>query len=83
MSGFPTDILSARVARYPVLTDGWVWLIVVPFSFQDCGGFQIVEPSPASFGRATDGPCQLKSTTEMIVIDYQTGEFLEDRIPAD
>jgi len=75
----PSDLISARIARFGDVASGalpadhWVWAFVVRGSFlpASCGG---VQPSPA--------PCAPSATTELAIFDYQTGEFLEDRIPA-
>ena len=82
----PSAVISARVERYgemphPSLgtstrlvggsADEWVWAIVVRGTFPPFlwGGYQPPEPrSPA--------------TTEMIILDYGTGAFLETRSPA-
>jgi hypothetical protein len=78
--GPPAEIISARVARYPPVTTGWVWLIVVPYFVQECD-----DPALAGLPgspRPTTPGCRYVPTTEMLVLDYVTGELLEDRIPA-
>jgi hypothetical protein len=69
--GPPVDVISARVGHYPLVSDGWVWLIVVRYSTVDCAA-------------RADPPmlCRWITTTELVILDYRTGEFLEDRIPA-
>lgn len=69
--GTPAYVISARAGRYPAVSPGWVWLMVVPYSTVDCGA-------------RADPPmvCRWISTTELVILDYETGEFLEDRIPA-
>lgn len=67
--GPPTDVISARVGRYPAVSPGWVWLIVIPYSSVACE-----DQLPRV--------CRWISTTEMVILDYRTGELLEDRIPA-
>ncbi len=79
---FPTDVISARVGRFPPVSTGWVWLIVVPYSVVECGGTLLLGPSPAPTPEPTPAACRSIDTTEMIVMDYRTGAFLEDRIPA-
>ncbi len=72
-------LLSARIARYgdaasgALPADRWVWAFVVRRSLD-----------PASCGPAGSSaqPCPLSGATELAIFDYQTGEFLEDRIPA-
>jgi hypothetical protein len=76
----PSAVISARVERYGEASpapaggpsDEWVWAIVVRGSFPGfgCGGYQ---PSPE--------PC-LPATTELIILDYRTGAYLEARSPA-
>ena len=69
--GPPVGVLSARVGHYTPVSDGWVWLIVVRYSTVDCGA-------------RADPPilCRWITTTELVILDYKTGELLEDRIPA-
>ena len=77
----PSAVISARVERYgeasPALVGGpsdeWVWAFVVRGSFQpaSCG---VPRPSPE--------PCPSPATTEMIILDYGTGAYLEARSPA-
>lgn len=69
--GPPAYVISARVGRYPAVSSGWVWMMVVPYSTVDCGA-------------RADPPmvCRWISTTELVVLDYETGELLEDRVPA-
>jgi hypothetical protein len=75
----PSAVISARVERYgeasPALVGGppdeWVWAFVVRGTFPPFlwGGYQPPEPrSPA--------------TTEIIILDYGTGAFLETLSPA-
>ncbi|MGD0863736.1 MAG: hypothetical protein ABSA21_13445 [Candidatus Limnocylindrales bacterium] len=75
----PSAVISARVERYgeaslaPVSgsADEWVWAIVVRGTFPPFlwGGYQPPEP-------------RLPATTEMIILDYRTGAFLETLSPA-
>lgn len=74
----PSDVISARIARYGEVASGalpadrWVWAFVVRAFFD-----------PASCGaRPSPEPCTPSATTELAIFDYQTGEFLEDRLPA-
>ena len=69
--GSPVAVISARVGHYPSVSAGWVWLIVLPYS-------TIVCQAPA------DPPmfCRSINTTELVILDYNTGELLEDRIPS-
>ena len=75
----PSDVISARIGRYGDVANGalpadrWVWAFVVRATFDpaSCGG---ARPSPQ--------PCPTSATTELAIFDYQTGEFLEDRLPA-
>jgi hypothetical protein len=77
--GPPAEVISARVAHYPPVSSGWVWLIVVPYFTPVCDYGAIAGlPGPGQ----TAPPCRYVSTTEMLVLDYVTGELLEDRIPA-
>jgi hypothetical protein len=69
--GPPAYVISARAGHYPAVSQGWVWIMVVPYSTVDC--------------RARADPpmaCRWISTTELIILDYETGELLEDRVPA-
>ena len=72
-------ILSARVGHYPGVSPDWVWLVIVPFSVETCGNHWVYQAIP----RPTLEPCGVKNTTELFILDYSTGTFLEDRIPAD
>jgi hypothetical protein len=73
-----TDVLSARLARFgeietpPRPSDQWVWVFVLRLVFP---------PIVCGVVGATPAPCP-DATTEMIAIDYQTGELVEDRVPA-
>lgn len=75
----PSDVISARIGRYGDVASGalpadrWVWAFVVRATFDpaSCGG---ARPSPQ--------PCPTSATAELAIFDYQTGEFLEDRLPA-
>ena len=75
----PSDVISARIGRYGDVASGalpadrWVWAFVVRATFDpaSCGG---ARPSPQ--------PCPTSAATELAIFDYQTGEFLEDRLPA-
>jgi hypothetical protein len=69
--GSPATVISARVGHYPPVSTGWVWLIVVPYSTVDCQA----RADPPMF-------CRWITTTELVILDYKTGEFLEDRIPS-
>ena len=73
------EIISARVGHYPAVSTEWVWLVVVPFSVDACGNHWVYGPFPGP----SLTPCDVRTTTEMFIIDYSTGAFLEDRIPAD
>jgi hypothetical protein len=78
-TGSPSDAIAARIARFGDVASGalpadrWVWAIVVRGTVDpaSCGG---ARPSPV--------PCRPSATTELAIFDYQTGEFLEDRLPA-
>ena len=69
--GSPVAVISARVGHYPPVSAGWVWLIVLPYSSVVC----LARADPPMF-------CRWITTTELVVLDYSTGEFLEDRIPS-
>lgn len=78
-TGSPTDVISARIARFGDVARGalpddrWVWAFVVRGVFYpaSCGGLQ---PSPEL--------CPPSAATELAIFDFRTGEFLEDRLPA-
>jgi hypothetical protein len=69
--GSPVAVISARVGHFPPVSAGWVWLIVLPYSTVVCQA----PADPPMF-------CRWTTTTELVVLDYKTGEFLEDRIPS-
>jgi hypothetical protein len=77
--GSPSTVISARIARTSDISTGllssdrWVWIFVVEgvIAPESCAG-------PPSAERCTDAP-----TSEMAILDYFTGEFLEARLPAD
>jgi hypothetical protein len=82
-----SDVISARISRYPPVSSGWVWLIVVPYSALYCkdGPPLPAEPAVPAGPLAESvplGDCRSITSTELVILDYQTGEFLEDRIPA-
>jgi hypothetical protein len=74
-------VIYARVERYGEATpntfagspDEWVWAIAIRGSFEGhgCGGY-----------RSSPGPCPAPATTEMLILDYDTGAFLEAWSPA-
>jgi len=78
-SGFSTAVVSARVARFGDVASGalpadrWVWAFVVRGVLES--GACVVVP-------ASGQSCPPSAATELAIFDYQTGEFLEDRIPA-
>lgn len=75
-----STLVYARVERYEEATsnpfgaspDQWVWAIAIRGSFQGhgCGGYQ-----------ASPRPCR-PATTEMLIVDYNTGSFIESWSPA-
>ena len=69
--GPPAFVISARVGHYPAVSAGWVWMMVVPYTTVACGAR--ADPPMA---------CRWISTTELVILDYETGELIEDRIPA-
>jgi hypothetical protein len=82
-----SDVISARISRYPPVSTGWVWLIVVPYSALYCKDGPPLPAGPAvPAGPLAEsvplGDCRSITSTELVILDYQTGEFLEDRIPA-
>lgn len=82
-----SDVLSARISRYPLVSKGWVWLIVVPYSALYCQNALAAPAAPALPGGPSAesvplGDCRSISSTELVILDYKTGQFLEDRIPA-
>jgi hypothetical protein len=79
--GQRSDVISARIGRYARVSMGWVWLIVVPYSALYCENMAPVR-ADASVNPAALGSCRSISSTELVILDYRTGEFLEDRIPA-
>ncbi len=80
--GPPANVISARVGRYPAVTPGWVWLIVVPYSDFDCDYSRTARIAAVPLETASPAPCRAVKATEMVILDYLTGDFLEDRIPA-
>jgi hypothetical protein len=81
MGASPADVISARIVRYAEVSsssiasgDEWVWAIVIRGSFPpvSCGGYRSGSPAP----------CRSPASTERIVLDYQTGAFLEATTPA-
>jgi hypothetical protein len=74
-------MIYARVERYGEATpntfagspDEWVWAIAIRGSFEGhgCGGYQ-----------SSPGPCPSPATTEMLILDNDTGAFLESWSPA-
>lgn len=74
-------VIYARVERYGEATpnpfagspDEWVWAIVIRGSFEGfgCGGYL-----------GSREPCPSPATTEMLILDYDTGAFLESWSPA-
>ena len=78
-TGSPSDAIAARIARFGDVASGalpanrWVWAIVVR---------GIVDPASCAGARPSPSPCTPPATTELAIFDYQTGVFLEDRIPA-
>jgi hypothetical protein len=82
-----SDVISARISRYPPVTKGWVWLIVVPYSALYCRNLPLLPAGPSVPGAPSaesvpPGDCRSISSTELVVLDYKTGDFLEDRVPA-
>lgn len=81
MSVSESAVIYARVERYGEATpnpfagspDEWVWAIVIRGSFEGhgCGGFQ-----------SSPRPCPSPATTEMLILDYDTGAYLEAWSPA-
>ena len=75
----PSDVISARIGRYGDVANGalpadrWVWAFVVRATF---------DPASCGVARPSQQPCPTSATTELAIFDYQTGEFLEDRLPA-
>jgi hypothetical protein len=85
--GFRSDVISARISRYPPVSKGWVWLIVIPYSALACQNGLTFQAEPAvpagpSAESVPLGDCRSITSTELVILDYRTGEFLEDRIPA-
>lgn len=78
-TGSPTDVISARIARFGDVASGalpgdlWVWAFVVRGAFYpaSCGGLQ-----------ASPELCPPSAASELAIFDFRTGEFLEDRLPA-
>jgi len=80
MSVSESAVVYARVERYGEATsnpfagspDEWVWAIAIRGSFEGhgCGGYL-----------ASPRPCP-PATTEMLILDYNTGAFLESWSPA-
>ena len=72
-------LLSARIARYgdaasgALPADRWVWAFVVR---------RTLDPASCGAARSSRQPCPQSGASELAIFDYQTGEFLEDRIPA-
>ncbi len=81
MSVSESAVIYARVERYGEATpntfagspDEWVWAIVIRGSFEGngCGGYI-----------GSREPCPSPATTEMLILDYDTGAFLESLSPA-
>lgn len=75
----PSDVISARIGRYGDVASGalpadrWVWAFVVRATF---------DPASCAGARPSPQPCPTSATAELAIFDYQTGEFLEDRLPA-
>lgn len=75
----PSNLISARIARFGEVASGalppdrWVWAFVVRGSFL---------PASCDAAQSSPPPCAPSASTELAVFDYQTGEFIEDRIPA-
>ncbi|MBF6605386.1 MAG: hypothetical protein IVW53_07375 [Chloroflexi bacterium] len=76
----PTAVISARIVRYSdvssfhVSRNRGVWAIVTRGTFPSisCGGLR----------PGTPAPCPAPATTELLVLDYHPGFFLESTIPA-
>jgi hypothetical protein len=87
-----TDIIAARVVRLseipiPVAIppDRWVWALTVRGSYINaCGGTRFQPPEdPTNLPGPTSriySPCQ--ATTELVVFDYQSGDFVYAVSPA-
>jgi hypothetical protein len=81
MSVSESTVIYARVERYGEATpntfagspDEWVWAIAIRGSFEGfgCGGYL-----------GSSEPCPSPATTEMLILDYETGAFLESWSPA-
>ncbi|MGD0863236.1 MAG: hypothetical protein ABSA21_10825 [Candidatus Limnocylindrales bacterium] len=93
----PSAVISARVARYGAVyaeapdPDEWVWAFVIHGYFPPLGGgIRFCDQSPAATAMPTRSPelcppaapTAAAATTEMIVLDYETGAFLVAEIPA-
>ena len=78
-SDSPSAVVSAQITRYGQVASGalpadrWVWAFIVRGVFDQAG---------CTAGQPSAEPCPPTGATELAVFDYQTGEFLEDRIPA-
>jgi hypothetical protein len=77
-----SDVLSARVARYNEVSNTgtqsgeWVWVLVL----KDGGTAAITGyacPSAASAAATPPPSCVAIKTTQILILDYVTGDFLE------
>ena len=78
--GSSPQIVSAEVVRYGdvsrsshVSPDTWVWVFTArgTFSFASCGGLT-----------ASPYPCPSPAVTARVIVDFQTGAFIEADVPA-
>jgi hypothetical protein len=84
----PSAVISARVVRYSQVVsdapnpDEWVWSLVVTGNFGGPMGRNWCPPAATGTEPASPTPCPWPATSELVVVDYQTGHFLMAAIPA-
>lgn len=83
------NAVSARAARWPDVwptpaapRDVWVWAITIRTESPFWCGRAPASESPGPLARQSPIPVCSRQTTEMFVLDYFTGDFLEAMSPA-
>jgi len=78
--GSSVQIVAAKVVRYRDVShssgasqDAWVWVLIArgTFSFATCGARM-----------SSPGPCPSPAATARVIVDFETGEFIEADVPA-